>query len=118
MLEFALVVPFLLMILFATVSFGLFFHDYLFFTQAVRDGSRYAAINGPAIGSAAVVNRVIQISGNARLYLLQPLAADISVSWTGDSAIVSWTTHMQVNMLFLSDLNLPVSYRAEMPREQ
>jgi hypothetical protein len=106
------------MVFFAAVNFGLFFHDYLFFTQAVRDGSRYAAIQGPSIRSTAVQSKIIQIAGQTHLYLLTPAAADISVSWTTDSAIVSWSTHMQVNMLFMNNLNLPVSYRAEMPREQ
>lgn len=45
MVEFAVVLPLLLLILFAIVQFGIVFNHYLALTDAVRAGSRVAAVS-------------------------------------------------------------------------
>jgi Flp pilus assembly protein TadG len=43
--EFALVLPALALVLFAIIQFGIVFHDYITLTDAVRAGSRKAAVS-------------------------------------------------------------------------
>lgn len=45
MVEFALVLPILLVVLLAIIQFGIAFNDYLALTDAVRAGSRQAAVS-------------------------------------------------------------------------
>ncbi|MGH3046195.1 MAG: TadE/TadG family type IV pilus assembly protein, partial [Gaiellaceae bacterium] len=44
MVEFVLVFPVLALLLFAVVQFGIVFHNYVTLTDAVRAGSRQAAV--------------------------------------------------------------------------
>lgn len=45
LVEFALVLPFLLMIVLGIIQFGILFHNYLTLTDAVRAGARQAAVS-------------------------------------------------------------------------
>ena len=45
LVEFALVIPLLLMLLFAIIQFGIAFNHYVTLTDAVRAGSRVAAVS-------------------------------------------------------------------------
>lgn len=49
--EFALVLPILLLLIFGIIEFGLLYHDYLAVTHAAREGARMAAVGkyDPAI---------------------------------------------------------------------
>ena len=46
MVEFALVLPILLIILMGIMEFGLVFHEYLVVTHAAREGARVAVLGG------------------------------------------------------------------------
>ncbi|MDP3892585.1 TadE/TadG family type IV pilus assembly protein [Nocardioides sp.] len=65
--EFALVVPLLLMMLFGTITTGLTFADHLSATNAVREAARYgaAADVGSAGWAASVKDRLTQVYFNA-----------------------------------------------------
>ena len=65
--EFALVTPLLLMVLFGIISTGMMFSDHLAATNATREGSRYgAATNYTATAwAASVKERVRQVYFNA-----------------------------------------------------
>jgi Flp pilus assembly protein TadG len=60
LVEFALVVPFLIMIMCATIDFGLAVYTLNNLTAAVREGGRFAASRfpAPAANDTAVQNRV------------------------------------------------------------
>ena len=45
MVEFALVIPLLLLLIFGIIQFGMLFHNYLALTDAVRVGARQAAVS-------------------------------------------------------------------------
>jgi Flp pilus assembly protein TadG len=45
MVEFIIVAPFLFMLIFGIIQFGILFHDYLALTDAVRVGARQAAVS-------------------------------------------------------------------------
>jgi hypothetical protein len=66
--EFALVVPLLLTIVFGVITTGMAFSDHLSATNAVREGARYGAaadIATPATWTASVKERVRQVYFNA-----------------------------------------------------
>ncbi|MFA5928641.1 MAG: TadE/TadG family type IV pilus assembly protein [Candidatus Margulisiibacteriota bacterium] len=115
--EFALIAPLLFLMFFATINFGLFFHDYLFVIQSVRDGARYAGIQGSGVGSTAVKNRVISAADNYNLYTMTMDANDLTVAWTADSAQVRWTKNVPINLVFIQTLTVPLNFQVEMPRE-
>src|SRR5947208_11753700 len=60
LVEFALVVPFLMMIMCATIDFGLAVYTLANLTTAVREGGRFAAARFPAptANDTSVTNRV------------------------------------------------------------
>ena len=58
LIEFALVTPLLLLLVFGVANFGLMFQRYEVLTNAAREGARVAAL--PTYGSADVTNRVTQ----------------------------------------------------------
>ena len=45
MVEFIIVAPFLFMLIFGIIQFGVLFHDYLALTDSVRVGARQAAVS-------------------------------------------------------------------------
>lgn len=66
LVEFALVVPFLMLIMCATIDFGLAVYTLNNLTAAVREGGRFAAtrIPAPAANDTAVQNRVYAYISN------------------------------------------------------
>ena len=58
LIEFAIVTPLLLLLVFGIANFGLMFQRYEVLTNAAREGARVAAL--PIYGSADVQNRVTQ----------------------------------------------------------
>ena len=65
--EFALVAPLLLLLLFGTVSAGLTYSDHVATTNAAREGARYAAAADASLSTwgASVQTRVQQVYFNA-----------------------------------------------------
>jgi len=47
--EFALVLPALILLVFGIIQFGILFHDYISITHAAREGVRWAALHEPEI---------------------------------------------------------------------
>ena len=56
-LEFAIVVPVLMMLVFGMLEFGFMFQAQLAVTHAAREGARLAAVHDPAAWSAAAVEQ-------------------------------------------------------------
>ena len=106
-----------MLMFFAVFYFGLFFHDYLFYIQAVRDGARYASLNGSAVGEDAVKTKIVQYANNYNLYLVTLTEDDINVSWTADSVIVGAQNTAQLDIPLLSLLTIPIGFQMEMPTE-
>jgi Flp pilus assembly protein TadG len=55
MVEFALIVPFFLLLVFAIVDFGMGFHAWITVTNSAREGARLGAVGGDAAAIEAVV---------------------------------------------------------------
>jgi Flp pilus assembly protein TadG len=101
LVEFALVAPVLLLILFGIVQFGIAFKNSIVVTDAVRAGARKAAVSrglAPSQRSAAVEQAVDDSAGN-----LDPTKLHVTVTsptWTaGDKVTVAATYPYEINIL-------------------
>lgn len=56
MVEFALVLPVLLLLLLGIIDFGFYFYNDLQLTQAARDAARYASVNDSAGAQGAIAD--------------------------------------------------------------
>src|SRR5579872_6047616 len=65
MVEFALVLPVLLIILLAILKFGLLFENYLTLTDAVRSGARTLAIGRGTANACTPANAQVQASSGS-----------------------------------------------------
>lgn len=102
MVEFALVAPLLLLILFAIIQFGIVFMNSVALTDAVRIGARKAAVSRTAADPTAATQAAIL--GAANDLDKTTLSGRISVAtpggWTqGGSVTVSATYPYSINIL-------------------
>ena len=99
MVEFALVVPILMILAFGIVDFGLGIRTYISLTNATREGARYAAVGNPPGSypsecgdgdSATVVARVCSVSEGLNHANLSDVAVEYpDGEGAGNSVVVS-----------------------------
>lgn len=105
--EFALVLPFLLILTFITAEFGRALYEYNTLTKAVRDAARYLSVRSPQTSIAQAKNLVVygNTAGNGN-----PLVAGLRVSnvpnpvWSssGSFPVVNTVTISVTNYAFNS----------------
>ena len=87
MVEFALVLPIMLVVLFGIIQFGITFKDYVTLTDAVRAGARTAAVS--RYSSTPVADTVARVKSAADL---TPASVSVTVTSTwihGDDVVVT-----------------------------
>jgi Flp pilus assembly protein TadG len=98
MVEFTLVLPMLLIVLFGIVQFGIAFNNYVALTDAVRAGARTAAVSRTSSNPVAdATSRVKTASGD-----LDPTKVNVTVTsdWVhGDDVVVSATYPYSISLL-------------------
>lgn len=95
MLEFALVLPILLLLVFGIIEFGIIFFDNLVITQAAREGARVGVVGG---SDAEILDTVERIAGTLDVSRLQiEIDPDQSGRSRGDSLKVK--VHYDVPIL-------------------
>lgn len=98
MVEFVLVLPVLLVVLFGIIQFGLTFNNYLALTDAVRAGARTAAVSRFSSNpSLDTTNRVKTASGD-----LDGTKVNVTVTSTwayGTDVVVRATYPYSINLL-------------------
>jgi Flp pilus assembly protein TadG len=85
LVEFALILPILMIVLFGIVQFGLVFWAQITLTQVGRDAGRWAATQtySPCTGGAsAIQSQATAIAGNSSLYGFPGYPVTASSSWT------------------------------------
>ncbi|TWH46825.1 TadE-like protein [Sporomusa sp. KB1] len=75
MVETALILPVILLILFAIVEFGMVLNQYLVLTAAAREGARTAAVSDDTAARVAVAEAVASISN---------VGLQVSIAYPGD----------------------------------
>lgn len=79
MVEFTLVLPLLLVLMFGVVQFGIAFHDYISITDAARAGARKAAVSRQATDPVGDTEAAVRASA-ANLDQAK-LAVSVASSW-------------------------------------
>ena len=87
LVEFAMVVPLLLLIVFAIIDFGRILQGHVSLTNAVREGARVGAVNKPD----EIEERVLTAASG-----LSPTVSITTASESGDPVIVSATATVQL----------------------
>ena len=90
LVEFALVLPILLVILLGIVDFGLYFYNDLQLTHAARDAARYLTVGGPdatAKANAAIDDAAGRLTDNT-----DPPTRNLLPGSSGNPATVGLTT--------------------------
>jgi Flp pilus assembly protein TadG len=101
MVEFAVIVPIVLLILFAIIQFGILFRNYVTLTDAVRAGARQGAVSRhlPSGQEAAVEDRVRDSAVNLNQAKLD-VATSVSPGWDqGADVTVTATYDYDINVL-------------------
>jgi Flp pilus assembly protein TadG len=98
LVEFVLVAPVLLLILFGIVQFGVAFKNSMVVTDAVRAGARKAAVSSTATNPTATAQQaVIAAAGDLDPSKLQVV---VTSTWqAGDTVTVSASYPYQINIL-------------------
>lgn len=98
LVEFVLVAPVLLLILFGIVQFGVAFKNSVVVTDAVRAGARKAAVSSTASNPTATVQQaVVAAAGDLDTSKLQVV---VTSTWrAGDSVTVSASYPYQIDIL-------------------
>jgi Flp pilus assembly protein TadG len=108
MVEFAIVLPILLLLVFGIIQFGILFNNYLTLTDAVRAGARQAAVSrtlSDQVGPAR--NRVIAAAANLKISDLDVTVTPYdptkgTQSWAqGGDVTVTATYPYSINLLGL-----------------
>ena len=98
MVEFVLVLPVLLVVLFGIIQFSLTFNNYIALTDAVRAGARTAAVSRYSSNPTAdTTARVKTASGD-----LTPSSVNVTVTSTwvhGDDVVVTATYPYSISLL-------------------
>ena len=124
--EFALILPLLLIVVFGIINFGLIFFDYLMMTNAAREGARWASINAVSATCSTSANTT-DPCGVARTYMpnLISLATSTSpvVSYTnagfstGNLQTVTITYSFKGGIYLANLLDVPMSTKSVMYHE-
>ena len=100
MTEFAIVLPVLVLLVFAVIQFGITFNNYLALTDAARAGARKAAVSrlsGNGSGAGVSATRAAAADLNQT-----NLNVTVSSSWTqGDNVSVTATYPYSISLLGL-----------------
>ena len=121
--EFALVFPLLIMILFGIIEFGRVYSEYQVYQGAAREGARFAAVRnasgtGPDIDAvrARVIDAAAPYGGNVTSGSIS-VAPQCSASNVGGVVKVTWSQPVSITIPLLPDWtgNLPIksAFRCE-----
>lgn len=100
MAEFAIVLPVLMLVVFAVIQFGILFNNFVALTDAVRAGARTAAVSRTAADPVgAVVQRVQSATGDLNQ---ANLTVTVTSGWQhGDDVTVAATYPYSINLFGL-----------------
>ena len=111
--EFALILPVLLMVLFGTIEFGRVYSQYQVFNGAAREGARCAAVQGSDFSGC---NIQTEIDDAASPYSPASDAtvtgACIDESTIGQSVTVSWEQPLDITIPFWGDVTVSPTIEA------
>jgi Flp pilus assembly protein TadG len=98
MVEFTLILPVLLVVLFGIIQFGIAFNNYVALTDAVRQGARFAAVDAMAVDPVGdTKTKVKNASGDLDPTKVTPT---VTSTWVhGADVVVTATYPYSINLL-------------------
>ena len=99
MVEFALVVPILLVILFGIIQFGVVYNDYLTLTDATRVGARKAAVSRHEADPVGATVAKVESSATGLDLAKLDVAVDTSAWEHGEDVTVTATYPYEIDLL-------------------
>jgi Flp pilus assembly protein TadG len=117
--EFVLLLPVLIVILFGIISFGVAFWKMEIYVSAAREGARYAAVRCAPDSTTGCTNALIasKVATAAVGYPLTPgtptedVVCNNTTAAAGQSVTVSWVQRITIRIPFLPDLSRNVTVR-------
>jgi TadE-like protein len=119
--EFAILLPVLIVILFGITAFGLAFSRFETYISAAREGARYAAVHcQPDASSCTPALIVTRVQGAAVGYPIGPGSPTASIpgttsidcgSYTGQPITVTWVQNIPIQIPLLPDLSKDVTIK-------
>jgi len=111
-IEFAIILPVLVMLIFGIVEFGIAFNNYLAITHAAREGARIAAVdlNNPGLESM-IIERAYPVTPDS-ISVNTPDGTEI-----GDPVVVTVTYGISITIPFVGSWDIPLNSRATMRLE-
>jgi Flp pilus assembly protein TadG len=116
--EFALILPVLLLILFGTIEFGRVYSQWQVYNGAAREGARCAAVMASTFGDCTSVGDIQARINNASNPYADPPAATVSPSSgctedsIGDDVSVSWVQPLDISIPFWGDVTVTPTVEA------
>jgi len=114
--EFAILLPVLIVILFGITAFGLAFSRFVTYISAAREGARYAAVScrpeGPLCTPVLITNRVQQAAVGYPIWPGTPAANIDCTTNPGAPVTVSWIQRIPIVIPLLPDLSKDVTISA------
>jgi len=112
--EFALILPILIILVFGIVEFGIAFNNYITITHAAREGARIAAVD---LNNPDLKNIIIE-----RAFPVQITEDDIVISTTeekniGDPVEVEITYNISITIPLVGSWDIPLKNKAIMRLE-
>ncbi|HZQ80451.1 MAG TPA: TadE/TadG family type IV pilus assembly protein [Gaiellaceae bacterium] len=108
--EFALVLPILLMVVTGIVQFGIAFNHYLTLTDAVRAGARVAAVSSDAASPTPACNAVEAAAPTLGLVCGSTIQVTPSPDWSSGSTVtVSASSNYTISVFGLNVVTVPLS---------
>ncbi len=111
--EFALLLPVLIVILFGITAFGVAFSRFVTYISAAREGARYAAVHcqpdATSCTNQMIADRVEQASVGYPIGPGTPQADTNCVTSPGLPVTVSWVQTIPIQIPFLPDLSKDVT---------
>ena len=105
MTEFALVLPLLMVVLFAIVQFGIVFNHYLDVTDAVRAGARKAAVSRQTSNPVAVTKQAVIASAGD--ITINPNDIQVTSTWQPGTDVTVTATYPSALNLGIIEIPLP-----------
>ena len=119
--EFALVLPILVLLLFGIIQFGIVYDAQLTITHAAREGVRRAAVGGNLAAVQAVVDAQTTGLGTSKAQLVAPTvvppASPIQSATLGDHYVVTVQYAYKLDIPLWGEKDLLLKSTAEMRKE-
>jgi len=104
--EFALILPVLLMILMGTIEFGRVYSQFQVYNGAAREGARCAAVQATDFGDCVVQTEIEQAAQPYDVAQTASVAGACTDESVGTNVRVSWLQDFDINIPFWGDVTL------------